>query len=516
MMNKKAIWIIIGLMSAAMLGLCWLQVKWIGSAIRLNQEQFDKNVFAALSKVSERLEYDEQLEFYNFVNNGYVRSYMENELMESIREGEVTISLSIEDKAYSDLKLSKQDLMAILVADPVCNCDKCTAERVGKFSQMMRYYEGLDYTSLEDRINLEHLNGYIAQELKNLGIETEYKYGVFSRSKKSFVIGNNHFLVTDDQPLVTQEGYKDLYTSKYRVSLFQPQNGRAPGLLMVFFPARASFVWAGVWKSLAAAIFFTALILFCFAYTVSVIFRQKKLSEMKTDFINNMTHEFKTPIATISLAADSIASPMISGDPKKIMRFAGIIKEENKRMNSQVEKVLQMALIDKRDFNLKLTEVNLHDVINRAVENILLQVDKRGGTAKAILEAEQPIVEGDFTHISNIMNNLLDNANKYSPETPEISVFTRNVPNGVEVVVQDKGIGLSKEARKHIFDKFYRVSTGNLHDVKGFGLGLSYVKALMTAHKGQVDVKSELGKGSSFILFFPFVVEAKHSSAALV
>jgi two-component system phosphate regulon sensor histidine kinase PhoR len=198
------------------------------------------------------------------------------------------------------------------------------------------------------------------------------------------------------------------------------------------------------------------------------------------------------------------------------MRFAGIIKEENKRMNSQVEKVLQMALIDKRDFNLKLTEVNLHDVINRAVENILLQVDKRGGTAKAILEAEQPIVEGDFTHISNIMNNLLDNANKYSPETPEISVFTRNVPNGVEVVVQDKGIGLSKEARKHIFDKFYRVSTGNLHDVKGFGLGLSYVKALMTAHKGQVDVKSELGKGSSFILFFPFVVEAKHSSAALV
>lgn len=514
MMSKKAIWVIIGLMSAALIGVCWLQVNWIRSAVGLNEEQFDKNVFAALNRVSQRLEYDEQLEFYNFVNNGYVRSYMENELMEGIRDGEVTVSFSIENTPYDEVKLSKQDLLSLLVADPVCNCDKCTAERVGKFSQMMRYYEGLDYTTLEDRINLQNLSEYIGQELENLGVDTEFRYGVYSRRKKSFVISNNHFLVTDDQPQVAQEGYKNLYSSKYRVSLFQPQDGPAPGLLMVFFPSKASFVWAGVWKSLAAAIFFTALILFCFAYTVFVIFRQKKLSEMKTDFINNMTHEFKTPIATISLAADSISSPMVSGDAKKVLRFAHIIREENKRMNSQVEKVLQMALIDKKDFNLNLTHVNLHDVVNQAVENISLQVEKRGGTARAILAAENPYVEGDLTHISNIINNLLDNANKYSPDAPEISVHTRNVSNGVEVVVQDKGIGMSKEAKKHIFDKFYRVSTGNLHDVKGFGLGLSYVKALMTAHKGQIDVKSELGKGSSFILFFPYIVEAKQTSGA--
>jgi two-component system, OmpR family, phosphate regulon sensor histidine kinase PhoR len=499
-------------MSAALVGVCWLQVNWISSSIRLNEEQFDKNVFAALNRVSERLEYDEQIEFYTFLNNGYMRSYMENELMDRIREGEVAVSLSFEEIALDKIRLSRHDLLNVLVNDPLCDCDKCTAERVGKYSQMMKYYEGLDYTALEDRINLERLGEYISQELKNLGIDIDYKYGVYSRKKKSFVIGNDHFLVTDNQPNVAQEGYKHLYASKYRANLFQSRTGQAPGLLMVFFPSKASYVWANVWRNLAAAIFFTALIMFCFAYTVLVIFRQKKLSEMKTDFINNMTHEFKTPIATISLAADSISSPMVSGDSKKIMRFANIIREENKRMNSQVEKVLQMALIDKKDFNLNLTEVNLHDVVARALENINLQVEKRGGVAKAYLAAENPIVQGDFTHISNIVNNLLDNANKYSPDSPDISIHTRNVLNGVELIVKDKGVGLSKEARKHIFDKFYRVPTGNLHDVKGFGLGLSYVKALMTAHKGQVDVRSELGKGSSFILFFPFEVEPRPSA----
>ena len=177
-------------------------------------------------------------------------------------------------------------------------------------------------------------------------------------------------------------------------------------------------------------------------------------------------------------------------------------------MNSQVEKVLQMALIDKRDFSLKFTEVNLHEVIQAAVENITLRVEKREGVVIPNLLATKPIIEGDLTHVANVINNLLDNAEKYSPDKPEISISTRDVSNGVEVTVQDKGIGISKEARKQIFDKFYRVPTGNLHDVKGFGLGLSYVKAMMTAHKGSVEVKSEPGKGSSFILTFPSQVEA--------
>jgi two-component system phosphate regulon sensor histidine kinase PhoR len=509
-MNKKAILLIIGLMGAALIGVCYLQVQWIRFSISLNEEQFDRNVFAALSKVSERLEYEEQLEFYNFMNNGYARSFMENELMNRILEGDVTISVSYENLFMETPNLSKEDLLTILVMNQE-ECDSMSlvsaSDRMQNFSRAMQYYRGLDYASLTERIRLDQLDALIQKELNDRGINTHYNYGVYSKRKKSFVIANNHYVVTDNQPQVTKEGYENLYVSRYRVSLFQTQEGKSPGLLMVFFPARASYVWGSVWKTLIAAIVFTGIILFCFAYTIQVIFRQKKLSEMKNDFINNMTHEFKTPIATISLAADSIGSPMISNHPEKVTRFANIIKAENKRMNSQVEKVLQMALLDKKDFNLKLTEVNLHDVIHRAIENISLQVEKRGGQAGVQLEATRPVVEGDLTHISNIINNLLDNANKYSPETPEITIYTKDKANGIEVVVEDKGVGMSKEARKHIFDKFYRVHTGNLHDVKGFGLGLSYVKAMMLAHKGTIDVRSELGKGSSFILFFPFKVE---------
>ncbi|MEM6319740.1 MAG: HAMP domain-containing sensor histidine kinase [Bacteroidota bacterium] len=187
----------------------------------------------------------------------------------------------------------------------------------------------------------------------------------------------------------------------------------------------------------------------------------------------------------------------------------GIIKQENKRMLAQVEKVLQMALLDKKDFKLNLDYVDLHEVIEQAVANSHLQAEKKGGKVGANLRASKSKIEGDLTHISNIIYNLLDNANKYSKEQPIITVHTRDVPNGIEVTVEDNGIGLSKEARKNIFDKFYRVHTGNVHDVKGFGLGLAYVKTMMTAHKGHIDVKSELGKGSRFILTFPYEIRQK-------
>lgn len=316
---------------------------------------------------------------------------------------------------------------------------------------------------------------------------------------------NGHYAVEDNQTNMIMPGYENITMPKYKVTLFT-KDVPPPGLLVLHFPNKNSFVWKSLFYNLLGSLLLAAIILCCFGYTVHVIFRQKKLSEMKTDFINNMTHEFKTPIATISLAADSITSPMLAGKPDKVQRFANIIRQENKRMNSQVEKVLQMAQIDKRDFSLKVTEVNLHEVIARAVENISLQVEKKDGIVNTDLQATNPMIEADLTHVSNMINNLLDNANKYSPQKPEITVLTRNVANGVEVIIKDHGIGMTKEVRKHIFDKFYRVHTGDLHDVKGFGLGLSYVKAMITAHKGQIDVKSEVGKGSSFILTFPFYV----------
>lgn len=506
-MNKRAIWAIIGLMSAAVIGVVALQMDLIRTAAKVNEERFEKNVYAALNTVVRRLEAEENREVFNHSINGFMTAYYEERQSSGSESAKFDLSFSAEDgEPLFSPKLSHSALVDELMsefANP-CTCSQCMARKDNTYRSLMVYFQqNTQEFPLEQRIKLNHLHGALKQELGNRGIDTEFNYGVFSNEKKSFIIIDGHYAVEDPTPRDVLPGYRTIYNSRYKVDLF-PEEMPAPGLLMIHFPARTSFVWRSLWLNFLGSIFFTAIIMFSFAYTIHVIFQQKKLSEMKTDFINNMTHEFKTPIATISLAADSINSPLIAGKPDKVQRFANIIKQENKRMNSQVEKVLQMALLDKRDFSLKLTDVNLHDVVNSAVENIGLQVEKKDGTAKAELLAANPFVEGDVTHVSNIVNNLLDNANKYSPNNPEITVHTRNVPNGVEVAITDKGIGMSKEQRKHIFDKFYRVHTGNLHDVKGFGLGLSYVKAMVTAHKGQIEVKSELGKGSSFILFFPF------------
>lgn len=504
-MNKKAIWVIVGIMSAAVIGLVWLQVSLIGISIRVNEEKFEKNVFNALNNIRWQLEYQESQEIFNYAINGFATNYFQAEV-----NGESgSVSLDVTIGGQGDQLDQRDQLLDFIIRDlqDPCPCAECVANRDQAYRQLLVYYnKGMQNIPLAERIDPQYLSLLLQQEFSTWGIKTEFKHGVYSKSKESFIIVDDHYVV--EQPREVPPAYRPIFASEYSVDLF-PNERSSPGLLMVHFPAKTSFVWRSLWPNLLGTILFSLLILFCFGYSINVIFTQKKVSSMKTDFINNMTHEFKTPIATISLAADSITSPMIKNSPDKVARFANIIKQENKRMNSQVEKVLQMALLDKRDFSLKLTDINLHAIIERAVENIGLQVEKKDGIAKADLKASNPIIEGDMTHISNMINNLLDNANKYSPDNPEITIYTCNIPNGVEVIVEDKGVGMTKEARKHIFDKFYRVHTGDLHDVKGFGLGLSYVKAMITAHKGTIDVKSELGKGSSFILFFPHHVNEK-------
>ncbi|MFZ1635084.1 MAG: HAMP domain-containing sensor histidine kinase, partial [Chitinophagales bacterium] len=240
-----------------------------------------------------------------------------------------------------------------------------------------------------------------------------------------------------------------------------------------------------------------------FYYTVVILLRQKKLSEIKNDFINNMTHEFKTPLATISLAVDAVNNPMILKDESKIKHYTHIIKEENKRMNAQVEKVLQMALLDKNEISLSTDDIDIHDIIYRAVENISVQVEEKDGKIDMELAAERYELTGDEVHLSNVISNLLDNANKYSPEKPEIKITTESDDKGIYITVADHGIGMSNDDVKMIFEKFYRVPTGNVHNIKGFGLGLTYVKAIIEAHKGTIDVKSQPKKGSQFKLFLP-------------
>jgi two-component system phosphate regulon sensor histidine kinase PhoR len=492
-MNKRAIWAIIGLTTAAVVGVVWLQMGLIRTAMQVNEDRFDKNVYNALNEVAKRLEQEERTEALSTMN-GYMFTYIQKETSLEVLGDKGTGGNENLDHLSKDQKQLYQDL------------------RTHTIETILRH--GVWDRPIEERIKPQYLDAVLKEEFENRGINSDlfkfqFHYGIYSFFHTSLVIADGHFVVSAprNQEVLPGNSGRNLFNPDYKVKVFT-SNQPSPGELRVYFPNRNNIIWSSLWINFLWILIFALIILSCFGYTLTVIFRQKKLSEMKTDFINNMTHEFKTPIATISLAADSITTPVILSNSDKVKRFANIIKQENNRMNSQVEKVLQMALLDKRDFSLKLTPIDLHDVINTAVENISLQVEKKEGTVKAELHAKSPVVEGDLTHITNMVSNLLDNANKYSPEKPDITVITRNVPNGVEVTVKDKGIGMSKEARKQIFDKFYRVSTGNIHDVKGFGLGLSYVKAMIIAHKGQVDVKSELGKGSSFMLTFPFHVEA--------
>jgi len=227
---------------------------------------------------------------------------------------------------------------------------------------------------------------------------------------------------------------------------------------------------------------------------------------MKSDFINNMTHEFKTPISTISIAADSISNDKVIKDEVKVRFFAGMIKKENRRMNEQVERILQIARLERKEFEFSFQPVNVHELIGEAIEGILLQVEKKGGRIDKKLEATNPVVTTDPIHFLNLVYNLLDNANKYSPDAPLITVTTTNNSRGLLLSVDDRGIGMSKGIQAKIFDKFYRLPSGNVHNVKGFGLGLSYVKAILEANQGTIRVYSEPGKGSRFVVFIPFLI----------
>jgi two-component system phosphate regulon sensor histidine kinase PhoR len=220
-----------------------------------------------------------------------------------------------------------------------------------------------------------------------------------------------------------------------------------------------------------------------------------------------MTHEFKTPIATISLAADTITNPKVIGDEKSVRHFINMIKKENSRMNKKVETILQIASLDKKEIEFRFENVSMHTIIEHSVETIDIQVQQRSGKINLLLEAENPVILGDAEHLTNLVNNLLDNALKYSPESPEITIRTENAERGILFSVEDKGIGMTKTVQSRIFERFYRQSSGNVHDVKGFGLGLNYARAIIDAHKGTITVSSEPGKGSRFDIFLPFNLE---------
>jgi two-component system phosphate regulon sensor histidine kinase PhoR len=274
-------------------------------------------------------------------------------------------------------------------------------------------------------------------------------------------------------------------------------------VLVVIVPNDRSIVLREILWFIIGSILFTVIITTAFYLTIRSLLKQKKLSEIKSDFINNMTHEFKTPLATISLAVDALKNEKVASDREKSQYFTGVIKEENKRMNKQVEAILQAALLDKQQVQLNLKKHPAHELIHIAVNNMKLPIQEKGGTLEINLEAKNEMIMADEVHFINFVNNLLDNAVKYSKETPVIKLTTSNVANFFRIRIEDNGIGMNKETVNRIFEKFYRAHTGNIHNVKGFGLGLSYVKTMVNAHQGTIKAESTLGKGSVFTINLP-------------
>jgi two-component system phosphate regulon sensor histidine kinase PhoR len=274
-------------------------------------------------------------------------------------------------------------------------------------------------------------------------------------------------------------------------------------LLVIIVPNLKNIVWRQMSWMVVGSVMFTILIFAAFFITLKALLKQKKLSEIKSDFINNMTHEFKTPLATISLAVDALKNEKVMQDRTKTEYFSGIIKEENKRMNKQVETILQAAMLDKQQIQLNLKVLHAHDLINTAVNNMKLPIEEKQGKLEVRLEAENDLILADEVHFTNLVNNLLDNAVKYSKDNLVIKLCTQNINHHFRIKIEDNGIGMNKETLHRIFEKFYRAHTGNLHNVKGFGLGLSYVKTLVTAHHGKIRAESTLGKGSCFIIDMP-------------
>ncbi len=358
------------------------------------------------------------------------------------------------------------------------------------FKDLYQEYREVD-VPLNKRVHPQTLDSMLRAELRNLSILSNYEYKVTSAERDSLI-----FTRASNQT-------KFLPYNSYETPLFPKDMIRDSGMLTITFPDKNSIILSNMTAMMGLSGGLLLILIFSFGYTIHSILMQKKISEMKTDFINNMTHEFKTPVATIMIASEALKDPELTTDKSRIERLANIIYDENVRLGSHIERVLNIAKIEKGDLKLEHRDVDMNDLLSAIVDSMSLQLQKRNASIELDLRAEHSTVTGDELHLSNVIFNLLDNANKYSPENPQIKISTFISGKNLIIKVADKGIGMSKDQLSKIFDQFYRIPTGNLHDVKGFGLGLSYVNNIVKRLNGTIRVKSEKDVGSEFEISLP-------------
>ncbi|MCD6200654.1 MAG: GHKL domain-containing protein [Bacteroidales bacterium] len=504
-MNKKTIWILSGIMALGMIALVMIQIYWLNHALEVKSHQFRQTVNAACKEIISQLE---KKEIYNIVlreihiESGQTNSFSDDENQDFFKppgiishtaplSGQETITINNNKFTALDTLLLTGRINGILNE---ANNNRTSIIEANRSRMVKHILEKLSQTppDIQKRVQPIELFYLIKKILAKNGINQPFE----------FAITKNHSMIIYKTP-----GYdnKHKYANTFERPLFPNDMVSQNNSLVLYFPDEHKYLvrslgWIG-YLSMALTVFFMAV----FLGTLYIILRQKRITDIKTDFVNNMTHELKTPISTISLASQMLKDKSILNSDKNIDHIARVIEDETKRLSHQVEKVLQMAVFEQGRVKLKKKDTDIHHLLANVIQNFSIRIQNKNGKIVYDFMAEHPVVPVDEMHITNVFSNLVDNAIKYSKEAPLIYIKTENNQKGILIHIRDNGIGLSKEDQTKIFDQFYRVPTGNIHDAKGFGLGLSYVKKIIEDHNGTITVESQINKGTTFSVFLPFI-----------
>ena len=526
-MNKLFFRLLVFLMSLSLIGIILVQVYWFNTSFKNNDEQFKIHVKQVISDVADKIQKQETYNFYdkiNHIKDSTGKLPKKDDLLEfyyvqknpktnktivysnSIISEDYNISPTFFDKKFNSEKFksfSSKRVTEVYNNNSVDNSGISQSlipdvriEKSGNLDILdnaifeISAKDVLSAMPLEERVSVPVLQKLIKKELEEHGVETKFEFGIYSNNLAT-KIKSNEFKYDKD--------------ATYSIPVFIDNEGSTKYELLVTFPLKKKFLLSELISITVLSIIFTLIILIAYSSALNQLIRQRQISEIKNDFINNMTHEFKTPIATINLALDAIKNPKIIDDKEKVLRYLQMIKDENKRMHAQVENVLRISKLEKKELDIVKEPHNIHEIIEDAIEHVNLILADREGTIISHFNALRNTVLINDVHFTNVIVNILENAIKYSPNVPEIEICTENIKDMIIIKIKDKGLGMSKAAQKRIFEKFYREHTGDIHNVKGHGLGLSYVKRIVDDHNGQVYVESEKGKGSTFIIKLPLI-----------
>ncbi|TRO66996.1 sensor histidine kinase [Christiangramia sabulilitoris] len=524
-MNKKLFVLLVALMSLSLIGIIFVQGYWIKSTIEDREQQFSYNARQVLINVSENIQNREFEKYYfQFKNPDSINSKLSDRTLteyfysnrneernetyfnsETVLQEDYKVSSGFLQFAQDSIQFTK--MINKRVTDIVRNNElddenlsaRERIEHIERISRMEEVEKDILRSAISEllvrlpvhrRVTEETIAELLKDELQERDLKTEFEFGVYNNSIATRLHTDNFSLS---------------HPATYAVPLFMDSAGNSNYRLLVNFTNKKEAVLSSVILMACLSIIFTLIIVIAYSSALSQLIKQRQISQIKTDFINNMTHEFKTPIATINLALDAIKNPKVIEDQSKVARYLQMIRDENKRMHAQVENVLRISKLEKNELDLKKERHQLHDLIYDAVSHVELIVEDRGGYVQTHFGALRSSILANHDHFINVLVNILDNAIKYSEDAPKIDIYTTNVKNYIYCEIRDQGVGMNRLVQKKIFEKFYREHTGDIHNVKGHGLGLAYAKQIIADHHGEITVNSEKGKGSTFIIKLPLI-----------